>query len=686
VKTLILANMPRMQTLGIATPVESAALTTKLQELANHPRVQGLVVDLAGVTSLASLYTAWDSDPGSPDKANTLLFGTGGIQEYLRTQLLPAYTGVEYLVLVGDDRIIPFARIHDDTALLPESTYITGGNLTATGTTVGRALAANRFLSDDPLGNIKPVSVGDMSGVLLVPDLAIGRLVEKPSEITSTISTFISQDGVLDLTALDPSNGHKVLITGYDFLTSSGKRIRDRWKSWFGATAPDNSLSPVDGSLVSTDWGITGPSAVPDRITALRTHLGGNGGARYGVMGLFGHAAHYEEGVPGTSPTDIQGLSTADIFGLDSCATPTLGALDLAGAFIYAAGCHSGLPVPGSCRTDPEHSLDLPQTFLSRGVVSYLGNTGYGWALMYGVGYITRLTELFTQEMTTSETATTGLSALRAKQKYFLESPRFDAYDQKTLMQWTLFGLPMYVVKTTTTPPALPAKSDKETIGTIQVDRRLEPAGNMPTFLTQLTLHFDLSAQGVFEKHDADGNVVAGVGCPTAAGCYYTLNGLVDRGLGDLPLLPYLVYDSRLSGTSQHGVLWKGGSYVEESGFTPIMSTLVSNGAPNTDHGSLPRQALIPPTSTRLVPGQDSATCRPVDQELNSLTATAAEVAKVNDTDARSWPVPQPHRHHHRLGDPGQRPERSLESRGRLHRQHRGRIRKRTVDPGRPDR
>ena len=58
---------------------------------------------------------------------------------------------------------------------------------------------------------------------------------------------------------------------------------------------------------------------------------------------------------------------------------------------VYAVGCHGGLPVPGSCSTDADHSLDLPQTFLSRGVVAYVANTGYGWGLKYGIGYGERL-------------------------------------------------------------------------------------------------------------------------------------------------------------------------------------------------------------------------------------------------------------------------------------------------------
>ena len=40
-----------------------------------------------------------------------------------------------------------------------------------------------------------------------MPDLAVGRLVETPEEITTAIATYIAQDGVLDLSALDAATG-----------------------------------------------------------------------------------------------------------------------------------------------------------------------------------------------------------------------------------------------------------------------------------------------------------------------------------------------------------------------------------------------------------------------------------------------------------------------------------------------
>jgi len=683
VKTLILSNTPRMQQVQGISGAQKSALESKLQELARHPRVLGFVVKLEGVSDVLDLYSAWDGDTADPNLANNLLFGChdplpagctqekNGIHDTLRT-LLSVFTGVEYVVLVGDDRIIPFARITDRTTLLPEQSYPSvgpGQDLTPTGTTVGQALAANQYLSDDPLAVLDAVRPDELNGFLYIPDLSFGRLVETPEEITAVIATYISQDGILDLSTLDPASGHKVLVTGYDFLLDVGKRARSRWKTALGVATPDGSFAPVAGSLISTDWGET---TVSDRQSALRTLLAGDAegsdGDRYGIASLNGHASHFGEGVPGTDPFDIQGLDARDIYGDDSCSSPGLGPLSLAGGVVYGLGCHGGLPVPGSCATDAEHSLDLPQAFLSRGILSYVANTGYGWGLKNGIGYGERLTEILTEEMTRGGTLETGAAVKRTKERYFLEAPRFDPYDEKSLMQWTLFGLPMYAVKTGIDqgaaaaaaapepfagPPLASAElGSSERYGDVVVERRAltgsasglaSRAAPLPAYLTQLDLHFDFSAPGVYTKYDAGGDVVGSTpGCPAPApgepsGCYYTLNGLVERatGAGDLPIQPYFIFDSRLSGTSQHGVLWRGGEYDEESGWLPVIGELISNdaGGVGTDPGSAPRTTMVRAFAPRFVKGFDPDQCRASDREVNSLLVPAGEALKPEESD-----------------------------------------------------
>src|SRR6185503_7936907 len=134
-------------------------------------------------------------------------------------------------------------------------------------------------------------------------------------------------------------------------------------------------------------------------------------------------------------------------------------------------------------------------------------------------------------------------------------------------------------------------------------------------------------AAGVYEKHTADGTLVDPIDtpCPDAIdGCYYTLNGIVERSTGnsDLPVQPYLVYDSRLSGTSQHGVLWLGGEFDEETSWVPVLARLQSSQSIPTDPGSAPLVTLISPIGTRTVPGNDPAACAASDLELNRLVVS----------------------------------------------------------------
>jgi hypothetical protein len=217
-------------------------------------------------------------------------------------------------------------------------------------------------------------------------------------------------------------------------------------------------------------------------------------------------------------------------------------------------------------------------------------------------------------------------------------------------MQWTLFGLPMYAIKTGIAAesagaglPSAPsfegrarkARPSLERFGGITVRRNgaiPSDAAPLPNFLTQLNLHFDFTASGVYEKRNAAGDKIGNSGCSDPDGCYYTLNGL-STGAGDLPIQPYFIYDSRLSGTSQHGVLWKGGTYDEETGWVPVMAELQSNGGDGSDHGHAPRLIKIRPTAPRIVPGVDPDDCRPSDLEINSTVVDAGEALKGQDTD-----------------------------------------------------
>ncbi|MCP4660141.1 MAG: hypothetical protein GY856_32465, partial [bacterium] len=663
VKTLILANVPRMEVMASISPVDAAELEGKLQDLANHDDVKGFVIHLEDSTNLYPLYAAWDADPGDWAKANAVLFDPQvGIHQVVR-QWLGAFPGVEYVIVVGDDRIIPMARIYDRTVLLPEPSYPTdtpddNSDLTTTGTTVGRALAANRYLSDDLLAVLDPILPDEVDSGTYIPDLALGRLVETPQEIIQAITVFLNQNGILDLTALDPDYGHKVLVTGYDFLIDSAKRVCTQWKAGFGVTrsCPGDELEPIDGKLIGPTWD---EPTVEARRQAFLTHLGGNGGERYGIANLNGHATHYEAGVPGTDRAHIAGVDAADLYNLD-----------LAGSVLYAVGCHGGLSVAGS--DDPfDHPLDLPQTMLAAGVQTYVANTGYGWGLLHGIGFSERLVEIFTARLMEGETVAAGKAVVRAKLGYYLDSfcpdlddeQRLGPYGEKTIMQWALFGFPMYAVKLGTgsggsaagtglfdsAPGERPAE---EHLAGVTVTRELAGSAvngvsTLPPFLTRLDLRFELAAPGLYTKYNASGDVLGdpfdpihppAPGCPDPPGggpegCYYTLNGLSTE-VADVPIQPYLAYDSRLSGTSAHGLLWKGGTYREEDGWTPVFAQLASNQEQDyTDHGSAPRTIIIRPRALRRRAGSlDGPDCTSADLEVSSIVLATGETLRTPAT------------------------------------------------------
>lgn len=607
VQTLILHNLPRMRSVQGISPTEAAALTINLQDLANHPRVLGRLVDLSLVPSLTAAYAAWDGDTANTALANGLV---QALRAYLRSHLLPTFTGVRSIVVVGDDRIFPMARLGDNT-VLPESSYFLSTN-----TTVGQALEQSYYLSDDPLGVRGPLDlplpISALGRGAFLPELAVGRLVEEPSEIIHTIATFISQDGLLDLGTPGSPDSRRVMVSGYDFLTDSAARIEATWQAALGNFA-------IDGSLIGQDWG----------ESDLKSKLSEG----FAIYNLNGHATHFEEGVPGPTPTQIDGLDASEIYGPHACGTST--AVNLPGAVVYAVGCHGGLPVAGSCSTDADHSLDLPQTLMARGALAYIANSGYGWGLRHGIGLGERLVEIFTEEMLSGGTISTGEAFVRSKRRYFLEQPGLDVYDQKTLLQWTFFGLPMYSVRTGINPATAIDSANSTNPASVTVERKIiENLGApLPNHLVALRLLFNLSAEGIYRKYDSRGVLATGPGCADPNGCYYTLNDLSERSTDspDIPIQPYLVYESRLAGTSQHGALWLGGEYEEEGGWIPVLAELASNGGVFSDHGSTPRLIKPKPFPQVMATGE-APECRASDLELNTLVTVVGEAYQSSTT------------------------------------------------------
>ncbi|MEM7535345.1 MAG: pre-peptidase C-terminal domain-containing protein [Chloroflexota bacterium] len=385
IRTLIVTNRERLQ--AIHGVEQTDALMEKLFELADDDEVQGALVLVERDPSTAVAYDNWVVN-------NESLFDTdltNAVASAIRNRLmslLESSPNLEYVTIIGDDRIVPFRRVLELDVSQQEEEY--ASDVTAN-TTIAAALAANMILTDDYYVDVEPDEWDGND--LFLPDYGIGRLLETPEEIIGVIDQFLAGS------VIETEN---VLVSGYDFVQDSAEIM---------GTLFENDVLTTDDDLIDDFW--LGDD-LRDR------HL--NASPRFDIHALNGHATHIANGTPDNR--DITATEVANSI------------TDLAGALIFNVGCHGGLNDPGL--------LDLPQAFAQKRVI-YVGNTGFGWG-GGGIIYSESVMRNFVRELVRDTQAEVGPALQKAKQKYYSRSRFFDGYDAKVLMQLTLYGLPMVSV------------------------------------------------------------------------------------------------------------------------------------------------------------------------------------------------------------------------------------------------
>jgi hypothetical protein len=116
-------------------------------------------------------------------------------------------------------------------------------------------------------------------------------------------------------------------------------------------------------------------------------------------------------------------------------------------------GCHGGLSVPDSSVTGTEDraKLDFPQAFASQGAAAWVANTGYGYGVDDAIAASEQLMLFFTQELgfdSASGGNSVGQALVNAKLRYAGGATfgGFSVFDEKAMIEATLYGLPMYTV------------------------------------------------------------------------------------------------------------------------------------------------------------------------------------------------------------------------------------------------
>jgi uncharacterized repeat protein (TIGR01451 family) len=505
-ETIIVTNEQRLvQYYGNVTVYGfngTGGLRSELVHFANLPNVKGMILPVDSNSTVRDAYNAWDGNAADPQAANNV---AAAIRLVLRDAIL-SHHKVEYVVIVGSDEIVPFHRVPDETYLANEYTYATQAHLVQP-SALYASLLHGYVMTDDYYVDMAPVPW--MGRELYVPDYAIGRLVETPAEISGMLNEFETSTGELVVKT--------ALVTGYIFLTDAGIAIKSALLGK-GINAAD-----ID-ALINENW--TGSD--------LQSILAGSSSPD--ISSINAHCNHYGIG----SPANIT-LYSYQI------------SLQEDGRLIFSTGCHAGLNVDGTVSTAGHWSLDLPQAFAEQ-AAWYIGNTGYG----YGDSEIVALSEelmlSFAEALGSGnkKSVPVGQALMDAKRHYLLNMGSYGPFDEKIMIESTLYGLPMYMID-----PDVPANPGEDVVApdlTVTVDQYHDflPVGSLNGTSSFARIHAD----------DAEGD-----------GDYFVV--LPD---GESQFVPYRPIQPKTSmrielrDTVAHGALFTGGTYDYLLDFNPVIA------------------------------------------------------------------------------------------------------------------
>ena len=310
-------------------------------------------------------------------------------------------------------------RVPDESEIANERSY--ASTFAGPGNQYLGALANGLLMTDDVYGERATQSF--LGRQLFVPELSVGRLVESADEIQAQAQQFIDSSGVMNPTSS--------LVTGYDFLGDGANAINAPFAQRYGANAD---------TMINETW---------DRADLLAALFPASGPAP-DINSINAHFDH-RRGLP----ADQNLLKREDELFTSLQVRNNFGAAALAERLILSIGCHAGFPVSDAVLgSGAGLAADWAQTFALRGSFGSVLNTGYGLGDTADVAYSELLHALISRGLDGSMTI--GEAIRFAKQEYIATRPALGIYDQKVTVETTLYGLPMYDIGGSGTPPVAP--------------------------------------------------------------------------------------------------------------------------------------------------------------------------------------------------------------------------------------
>jgi MBG domain (YGX type)/FG-GAP repeat/Bacterial Ig-like domain (group 3) len=542
-QTLILTDESRMTDDGKLSQMES-----DLQTFAGLPSVNGTIVDVGAISpQVAALESQADQHPDCPYAENLAADAIRSVVSAVRAD----NSGLKYIVIVGDDHVIPFFRYPDNAGIGPESGYVPP---VLDSSPSYASLESNDFLSEDAYG---ATTVLDLQGVdVPIPDLPVGRLVETPTEIDGMLQAYTGLSGGVVAT---PTSS---LVTGYDFMTRGADAVESDVQAGLGTGATNDTLITNDGVAPSDTGDPPDQSWTADQLrTALLSK-------RHDLIYLAGHfsanntlAADYS--------TTMNATELAD------------SSVNLKNSIVFSAGCHSGYNiVGGDAVPGVTQSLDWAGAFAQK-QATLIAGTGYQYGDTDFLAYSEQLYADFSHALRYgSGPVAVGSALTEAKNTYLDDTQNVQGIDVKSLLEPTLYGLPMLSVNLPAGRIAQPTSSSL--VGSTTTETS-DPGATLGLSSTDLTLSPSLTTETAQLESPTGG------AAPVAT--YLSGPDGVSTSPG-APTEPLAVNDVSVPGQVLRGVGLMGGTYSDQSGITPL------TGAPATElsavHSTFTSSAFFP--------------------------------------------------------------------------------------------
>lgn len=508
-----------------------STLRGKLSTFAARSEVNGAVIDLSQNSGVESSQAQADNNAGCPAAKNIVANDIKSVIQAYRAQ----NPGLQYIVIAGDDRSIPYFRYPDVAGLGPENQYYPPvGDTSAS----NASLRDNYVLGQDEYGASVDLPISDLS--LPIPDRAVGRLVSTASDVSHMLDVYSAANGTLK-----PSSA---LVSGYDFVADAACGAQgDLTAGMPAGSTVDTLIQPGTQPL---------PSSCPTRSTAWTAGdmsqklLSG----RHDIVFMAGH---FSAGA----------LEASDYATSLSAAAVASSSVDMSGTLVLALGCHGGYTIPGSDSVPNfSPSPDWPQAFAQKGA-SLLAETGYAYGDTDFTEYGEHLFDNYAKQLRTYSGASyvpvaTGKAEVAAKQEYLKSHTNLSGVDEKTLLETAFYGLPMMTVNMT--GQTISTSSDTSVVSSAPT------VASGPGVQFQLGQSPDVDLMPSLTSHSE--NLTNGATGSSVTTTYLTgpNNGLVARP-GE-PIFPSQVYNVGVPGQILRGVGFVGGSYSDTSNVTPLTS------------------------------------------------------------------------------------------------------------------